>query len=141
MSARAFKWALFSVAICAVPLPYFMIETGRVPALQLFVFAAVTAPLVISDPGFTTRFIAALFVSQSLGYGALLYLLARTASHRIRAPRLRLGVLAGVIAVLGTVALLKVYRAPLSHGPGSTNLLGVFRLSAPRESPPRHQAE
>src|SRR6185369_12964059 len=77
MSARAFKWALFAVAICTVPLPYFMIETGRVPALQLFVFAAVTAPLVVSDPGFTTRFVASLFLSQSLGYGALLYLLAR----------------------------------------------------------------
>ncbi len=111
-----------------MPLPYFMIETGRVPVLQLFVFAAVTTPLVISEPGFTTRFIAALFLSQSLGYGALLYLLARSASRRIRAPRFRLGVLAGAIAVLGTVAMLKVYRAPLSHGPGATNLLGVFRL-------------
>jgi len=128
MSARAFKWALFAVAICTVPLPYFMIETGRVPALQLFVFAAVTAPLVVSDPGFTTRFVASLFLSQSLGYGALLYLLARSASRRIRTPRLRLVMLAGAFAVLATVALLKVYRAPLSHGPGTTNLLGVFRL-------------
>lgn len=128
MSARAFKWALFAVALCTVPLPYFMIETGRVPALQLFVFAAVTAPLVVSDPGFTTRFVASLFLSQSLGYGALLYLLARSASRRIGTPRLRLGVLAVAVAVLATVALLKVYRAPLSHGPGSTNLLGVFRL-------------
>lgn len=128
MSPRAFKWALFAVAVCTVPLPYFMIETGRVPALQLFVFAAVTAPLVISDPGFTTRFIAALFLSQSIGYGALLYLVARSASRRIKAPGLRAVTLAGVVAVLATVAALAVYRAPLSHGPGPTNLLGVFRV-------------
>lgn len=129
MSRRTFKWALFALAICTVPLPYFMIETGRVPALQLFVFAAVTTPLVITDPGFTTRFIAALFLSQSLGYGALLYLAARGTARRIATPRLRLAVLAGAIVVLGTVALFRVYRAPLSHGPGPTNLLGVFRLS------------
>lgn len=127
MSRRAFKWALFALAIATVPLPYFMIESGRVPALQLFIFAAVTAPLVITDPGFTTRFIAALFLSQSLGYGALLYLVARSASRRLAAPRLRLAVLAAAIVALGIVATLRVYRAPLSHGPGPTDLVGVFR--------------
>ena len=126
MSRRAFKWGLWAVLCCTVPLPYFMIETGRVPAAQLFVFAAVTAPLVVTDPGFTTRFIAALFIAQALGYGALLYLFARTASRRIPTPGRRAAALAGAVVVFGMIALLKVYRAPLSHGPGATNLIGVF---------------
>jgi hypothetical protein len=126
MSSRTFKWLLWLVLIGTVPLPYFMIESGRIPAVQLFVFAAVTAPLVVTDPGFTTRFVAALFVSQSLGYGALLYLVARTLGRRVPTARGRIALLAAAVAVLAVVALLKVYRSPLSHGPGATNLIGVF---------------
>lgn len=125
MSQRAMRWLLWLVLICAVPLPYFMIESGRVPAAQLFIFAIVTAPLLISDPGFTTGFVAALFISQSLLYGAALYLVARGAARRAR-PGGRVLVVVVVTAVLAVVALCNVYRAPLSHGPGPTNLIGVF---------------
>jgi hypothetical protein len=125
MSQRAMKWLIWLALICSVPLPYFMIETGRVPAAQLFLFAAVTAPLVVTDPGFTTRLVAGLFLAQSLLYGALLYIVARTVGRRVP-PRRRLVVAAVVIALLTGMALLDVYRAPLSHGPQPTNIVGVF---------------
>jgi hypothetical protein len=125
MSQRALKWWLWLVLIGTVPLPYFMIENGRVPAVQLFIFAAVTAPMVVSDPGFTTRFVAALFLAQSLFYGATLYLLARGAARHV-GPRRRGALAAAAALALGLLALCDVYRAPLSHGPGATNIVGVF---------------
>ena len=72
-SSRAMTWLLWLVFIFTLPLPYFMIEAGRMPAAQLMLFAALTAPLAITDPGFTTRFVAALFVAQALLYCGLLY--------------------------------------------------------------------
>lgn len=125
MSRRAMTWILWVVLIGTVPLPYFMIERGRVPAAQLLLFAALTAPLVVTDPGFTTRFVAALFVAQSLFYGVLLYLLARGVAGR--APRRgRAPVVAALTALLLGLAFCDVYRAPLSHGPRRTNIVGVF---------------
>ena len=126
MSQRAMTWILWLVLVCTVPLPYFMIERGRVPAAQLFLFAALTAPLTVTDPGFTTRLVAALFVAQSLVYGTLLYGLARAvAAHT--PPSRRALALAALTALLLAMALGDVYRAPLSHGPGATNIIGVFR--------------
>ena len=126
MSQRSATWILWLLLACTLPLPYFMIESGRVPAAQLFIFAAVTAPLAVTDPGFTTRFVAALFIGQSLLYGGLLFLVARALVRRVP-PQRRDFLIAGVAALLAVMALCHVYRAPLSHGPGATNLTGVFR--------------
>jgi hypothetical protein len=130
MSRRALTWTLWLLAVATVPLPYFMIDSGRVPAAQLFLLAAVTTPLMVTDPSYTTRFIASLFIAQSLLSALALYLLARLAAGAIARwtePRQR-GLAVAVIAVaLIALALCSVYRAPLSHGPGATNLLGVFR--------------
>jgi hypothetical protein len=130
MSRRAMTWLLWPALVATLPLPYFMIESGRVPAAQLFLLAAVTAPLMVTDPSFTTRFVATFFVAQSLLYAVLLYLLARLGAGLIerRVPRRRRGlVLAAIAALLVAMALSDVYRAPLSHGPGPTNLIGVFQ--------------
>jgi hypothetical protein len=129
MTKRALTWTMWLLLICTLPLPYFMIESGRVPAAVLFVFAAVTLPLVVTDPGFTTRFVAALFVAQSLFYAGLLYGLARWSAGRMAtrlSPRARVLVVAAVAALLGALGLANIYRAPLSHGPGATNLMGVM---------------
>lgn len=130
MSRRVMTWALWLMLVATLPLPYFMIDSGRVPAAQLFLLAAVTTPLVVSDPSFTTKFIAALFVIQSVFYALVLYVLARLGARLIerRAPRrLHVAVLTALAMLLIGVALFEVYRAPLSHGPGPTNLVGVFR--------------
>jgi len=126
MSLRVTTWFLWLVLVTLLPLPYFMIETGRIPAAQLFMYAALTAPLTFSDPGFTTRLIAGLFLSQALMYGALLYVGSRRVSRRVPAARRALAVLA-IAALLGVLSLFNVYRAPLSHGPGTTNIVGVYR--------------
>lgn len=126
MSLRATTWFLWLVLVLLLPLPYFMIDSGRIPAAQLFMYAALTAPLTFTDPGFTTRFIAGLFLSQALMYGALLYVGSQRVSQRVPAAR-RVLVVLGIAVLLGAFSLLNVYRAPLSYGPGPTNIVGIYK--------------
>ncbi len=125
MSERLLRWLLFALFAALLPLPYYMIEAGRIPAVQLAVFTAFTAPLVWTDPSLTTRTIALLFAVQTLLYGALLYIGARAIARRI-APGRRAALFVGVAVALAALALLDVYHAPLSHGPSATNWFGIW---------------
>ena len=125
MSHRAVRWLLWAIFCLTLPLPYFMIETGRVPLASLLVFAGLTVPLTITDPGLTAYVVAGLFAVQTLVYGAVLYLAARLLAARIPARR-RVPVVVVVAFALALVALRAVYIAPLSHGPGPTNWFGLW---------------
>jgi hypothetical protein len=125
MSHRAVRWSLWAIFCLTLPLPYFMIESGRIPLVSLLVFAGLTAPLAFTDPGLTTRVIAGLFAGQTLLYGGVLYLAARLLAARIPARR-RVPVVVVVGFALALVALRAVYVAPLSHGPGPTNWFGLW---------------
>ena len=125
MSSRALRWSLWLVLILTLPLPYFAIESGRIPAVQLFLFAAMTAPLLVTDFGITTGVLGALFIFQALLYGGLLFLLAGWFATRIPPSRRGAALLGLTVALVG-LALLPVYLAPLSHGPGPTAWLGLW---------------
>jgi len=124
MSARAARWLLWLALVLFLPLPYFMVEVGRVPVAQLMMFAAVTSPLLYTDWGFTVQVVAGLFLLQSVFYGLLLWLFAAAVTRLLPVARQTLLVLA--LAGLALLALLPVYRAPLSHGPLPTNWFGLW---------------
>jgi hypothetical protein len=125
MSPRAVRWSLWGIFFLALPLPYFMIEPGRVPLVSLLVFALLTVPLAFTDPSLTTRVIGALFAAQTLIYAGLLYLAATMLGRRIPPARRVVAVTAIAVALL-LLALCAVYVAPLSHGPGRTNWRGLW---------------
>lgn len=125
MSHRAVRWSLWAIFCLTLPLPCFMIESGRIPLVSLLVFAGLTVPLAFTDPSLTTRFVAGLFAVQTLVYGGVLYLAARLLGARIPARR-RVPVVVVVAFALALVALRAVYIAPLSHGPGPTNWFGLW---------------
>ena len=125
MSMRAVRWSLWAIFCLALPLPYFMIEPGRVPLASLLVFAALTVPIAFTDPSLTTRVIGSLFFAQALLYTGLLYFVARYLSRRIP-PTRRLAMVTSIAGALLLLALCAVYVAPLSHGPGSTNWFGLW---------------
>ncbi|MEO8605696.1 MAG: hypothetical protein ABI629_24215 [bacterium] len=126
MTTRALRWLLWLAFVLFVPLPYFMVEIGRVPAAQLFMFAAVTTPLLFTDFGFTTQVVAGLFLLQSFLFGLLLWLLAVVVVRYLPVARQTLIALA-LVAALAGLALAPVYRAPLSAGPLPTNWFGLWR--------------
>lgn len=125
MSLRAFRRLVWLLLMLLLPLPYFMVELGRVPVAQLVMFALVTAPLLFTDPGFTSGFIAGLFIAQSLLYGLLLWWAAGRIAVRLPPPR-RLVAAAAIAGVLITVASQPFYRAPLTSGPTPTTWLGLW---------------
>lgn len=126
MSLRAARWSLWALFCLTLPLPYFMIESGRIPAVSLVVFALLTVPLAFSDPSLTTRVIGGLFAAQALLSLGVLYLAARLLAARLP-PARRLAMVGGIAVALVLLALWDVYVAPLSHGPGATNWLGLWR--------------
>lgn len=126
MSLRAARWSLWVLFALTLPLPYYMIEAGRVPWVSLFVFAVLTLPLAFTDPSLTTRVIGGLFAAQTLLYGGGLYLVARLLGARIP-PLRRVAMVTGIAVALLLLALCGVYVAPLSHGPGRTNWFGLWR--------------
>jgi len=126
MSLRAVRWSLWAIFCLTLPLPYFMIEAGRIPWVSLFVFALLTVPVAFTDPSLTTRVIGGLFAVQTLLYGGGLYVAVRLLGARIP-PARRAAMIVGIAVALVLLSLTTVYVAPLSHGPGRTNWLGLWR--------------
>ena len=106
-------------------MPYFAIESGRIPAVQLFLFAALTVPLLVTDLGITTGVLGTLFTLQAVLYGGLLFVASGWFAARIPPSRRRAALLGLTVALVG-LALLPVYLAPLSHGPGPTSWPGLW---------------
>lgn len=125
MSQRTLRWLLWLLLTVTLPLPYFAIESGRIPAIQIFLFAALTAPLMITDLGITTGVLGTLFTLQALLYGGLLFVLTGWFAARIPPSRRGAALLGLTVALVG-LALLPLYLAPLSHGPGPTTWLGLW---------------
>jgi hypothetical protein len=125
MSLRGLRWLLWIGLVITLPLPYFAIEPGRIPAVQLFLFAALVVPLMVSDLSLTTGVLGSLFATQALFYGAVLWFVAGWLSERIP-PTRRGAALIGVMVGLLLLAALPVYVAPLSYGIGSTNWRGLW---------------
>lgn len=125
MPPRLLRWSWWAILAVTLPLPYFMIESGRVPLISLLVFAVLTVPLAFTDPSLTTRVIGGLFAAQTLLYGWLLFVAARQVSRRLP-PSRRVAMTVGIAVALVLLALCDVYVAPLSHGPGATNWFGLW---------------
>lgn len=120
---------LWLALLLTVPVPYYMVEVGRIPTVALWLLAAVTGAAAIAEGGTGTILPASLFLAQASVATAVFYGLARLvvrrlerfASHRLR----RLVVIAIVCALLGT-SLLGIYSSLLTSGRSRINLLGVL---------------
>ncbi|MBX3024017.1 hypothetical protein KF840_03810 [bacterium] len=125
MSVARMRWLLWLVLVLLLPLPYFAIQAGRIPAVQLAMYAALVVPLNLRDFGLTPAVLGALFAVQTLAYGALLLWLSGFLARRVPPPR-RAAALAGIAVALLLLAALPVYVAPLTAGPYPTHWLGLW---------------
>lgn len=122
------RWLLWLTLLFTVPVPYFMIEAGRVPAAELIVFAALTSAVALTDPDFASRLIAVVFVVQAGFYAALLYAAARLAARRLGrlAPGTRRLAVGLAAAACLAASLFPIYRTPLARSGLKANLLAVY---------------
>jgi hypothetical protein len=129
MSTRSIRLLLWLAFLVALPMPYWVFETGRVPTLWLGELTAFVLAMLLSEGGMVTRVVATLFTTQTLLFVGVTYLLARAVARPIaRVPsagRRTAVALVTVLLVLCT-SLLPLYRSPLVAGGAAVNVLALF---------------
>jgi hypothetical protein len=129
MSTIVIRRLLWLALLVALPVPYWLFESGRVPTLWLGELTAFVLAMLLSEGGMVTRIVATLFVVQTLLFVGLTWLLARYAARWIgglRSESGRTAVAVGAIVLLLAAALLPVYRSPLVAGGDAVNVIRLF---------------
>lgn len=129
MSAKAARRVLWAALLLALPVPYWVLEGGRVPTIWLLEVAGYSLAALMAEGGSIVALISGLFVAEAIlavftlrvGAG----LLASTIERRI-APERRTLAVALITGGLLAGALLPIYATPLVEGGRSVNLFGVF---------------
>jgi hypothetical protein len=129
MSTTMIRRLLWLALLVALPVPYWMFESGRVSTLWLGELTAFVLAMLLSEGGMVTRVVASLFVAQTLLFIGVTWIVARFATRqivRLSSERGRVLATAAMIVVLLVVSLLPVYRSPLVSGGEAVNVIGLF---------------
>jgi len=130
MTARTSRWLLFITFAFVVPLPFFLVTTGVVPAARLLMLGGVTVAILATEgTGGVVGTLAALLLGQALLYLLGLWLLAHALSRLIaRGSRRRTA--AATLAVLAVSLALAssfdLYRTPFRTRSLHGNLFTLF---------------
>jgi hypothetical protein len=130
MSTKLIRTVLWLAFLVALPMPYWLFETGRATTLWLGELSAFVLAMLLSEGGMVTRIVATLFTVQTLLFVGVNYLLARAASRliaRVPSSGARTAVALGTVLILLGVSLLPLYRSPLVAGGAPVNLLALFQ--------------
>ena len=123
--------ALFGVALLAIPMPYQVVEGGRVPAVWLATVAGMVVTSAMRQGGEISSTIARWFAIQA-GIALLLaYVASRVVAAGVRrlvAPERRWAAVAVIAASALGAALFPIFSTTAVHGGAPTNLIGVFGL-------------
>lgn len=129
MSTNLIRRLLWLALLVALPVPYWLFESGRVPTLWLGELTAFVLAMLLSEGGMVVRIVAALFVGQTLLFVGVTWLLARTLTRgiaRLGSESGRTAATLGAIVLLLGFALLPVYRSPLVAGGDAVNVIRLF---------------
>jgi len=130
MSVRVARWILWGTFVLLVPLPFFLIETGLVPAARILMLGVVSVALLATEGAQgVVGIVTAMLLVQASVYVALLWwvahgvsrLLARAAPRRVAAVTTAL-----VVVSLLVAASFEVYHTPFRTRSPRANLLQVF---------------
>jgi hypothetical protein len=130
MSTKVTRRLLWLALVVVLPVPYWLFESGRVPTLFLGELTAFVLAMLVAEGGMVTRVVAALFVSQTLLFLGLTWVLARVATRqllRVRADGARTAATLATIVVLFGAAMLPLYRSPLVAGGAPVNVIALFQ--------------
>lgn len=130
MTPRSARWLLWIALAFAVPVPFFLVETGAVPAVRLLFLAGVHVAVIASEGARGAAGIAAaLLAIQGLVALAVLWGAAALGVAAIRrlAPR-RIGLVTLLIVAAGLVltASVDLYRTPFRTTSLRGSLLEIF---------------
>ncbi len=127
MSPKASRRLLFAAFLLALPVPFLSVQPGFAPVLHLLFYGSLAAGVALGDPDSMSRLLALLHLGQGLGWALALYALARLATRLLgRGGPVRGPLALALVAALLAVALLPLYRTPLSSTGSRGNLLHVL---------------
>jgi hypothetical protein len=113
---RGTSLLLWLALAATLPLPFWLVESGHVPALRLALLAAVLVGLRLAEGGSgVVDLLVGLALAQALLAVAVLALLARGLARglaRLPAPAAPLAALVLVVALVGVAASVDLYRTP-----------------------------
>lgn len=130
MSTTVTRRLLWLAFVVALPVPYWIFESGRVSTLWLGELTAFVLAMLISEGGMVTWVVAALFVAQTALFLGLTWVAARIVTRqiqRLRADGARTTATLATILVLFVAALLPLYRSPLVAGGEPVNVVALFQ--------------
>lgn len=122
MSVRSARWALWLGLVVALPLPFYLVETGAVPALRLALLTGVVLAVIALEGAQGAVAIAALLLGlQLLAYLLALWVVAGVLARALaaRSPRSR----AALVAVLVLLGLAAASAFPIYATPFRTQAL------------------
>jgi hypothetical protein len=123
------RWLLLTLAF-VVPLPFFLVETGAVPAVRLLMLAGIHLAVVVAEgPQGAVGIAAVMLVVQLLVYGLLLWLLARILARALAAlagRRLGIATALVMVAAFGAASAFDLYHTPFRTDSLRGNLFDVF---------------
>jgi len=130
MSPRAARRLLWLVFVVALPLPFYLVETGRMPAAALLQTAAyVLAVIAREGTQGQIGLIAAILIGQGMFWVIMLWVAAWMATRLLARlpPRAIAAVTLSTVAVVLLLASsLEVYRTPFRARSLRATLLSVY---------------
>jgi hypothetical protein len=130
MSVRTCRRVLWTAFVLTIPLPFLLVEIGRVPAARVLMLGGITlAVIAVEGSQGAVGTAAALLLAQGLVHLALLWLAAYAASRVfvLGSPRsTALLTAAAVVALVLFASAFEIYRTPFSARSLRANLLHVY---------------
>jgi len=131
LSLRATRLLCFGAFFFLMPLPYFLVEFGRVPPARMFQLTAYLVALVV-DEGGQGAVVPAMFLvgSQAVGYGMATYWISGLLMRPLAVvdPRVAgIAVFVLVAACVTAASLTQPYVTPFSVKASHGGLMDVFR--------------
>jgi hypothetical protein len=130
MSRRVAQWGLWGACAFALPLPFFLVETGFVPLARIAMLAGALLGLIVTEgTQGVVGVLAGLLVIQLASYATLLWWITALGSRWLWrvAPRRAAAATAALLAVsLLVAASFEIYRTPFRSRSLRANLWQVL---------------
>jgi hypothetical protein len=131
MTRRTARWILWLGFAATLPLPFFLVVSGRVPPLRLVELGAVSvAIMVVEGSQGVVGLVAAILLGQALAYLTLLWFVCDGLSRvveRFGSRALALFTLATLLVVFLSASFFDLYRTPFRPDAPTANLFHVYR--------------
>ena len=131
MNPLILRWLIFAVLMFLAPVPYFLVEMGRVPPARLLQLTGYLLALIVAEGGQGAVVQAALLIgAQAFGYTVAVFVLADALARRLARmrPPVATAVTVGVISCAVVCSLLmRPYSTPFRIEASENGLIGVYR--------------